>query len=178
MTWLTHWHMHPSLELKEYAEMNRSICWQYVNFVCTKKKKKSICLLCIVLLFSHPVMSDSLSPHGLQHTRLSCPSLSPGVCMNLCPLSQWCHPTISSSVTLFSFCPQSFPASKFPKIYSQLKIWQSRIAPKVLTVHEDVTSGNCRCPVGRSGEKQDTQSHKTSCPKEWWGFSSWKQMEG
>ena len=53
--------------------------------------------------------------HGLQHTRLPCPSLSPGVCSNSCPLSWWCHPTISSSVAPFSSCPQSFPASKsFP----------------------------------------------------------------
>ena len=59
-------------------------------------------------------MSDSLQPHGLQHDRLPCPSPSPGVCSNSCPLSQWCHPTISSSVVPFS-CPQSFPASgSFP----------------------------------------------------------------
>ena len=59
-------------------------------------------------------MSNSLQPHGLQHTRLPCPSLSPRVCSNSCPLSRWCHPTISSSAALF-FCPQSFPASRsFP----------------------------------------------------------------
>ena len=58
-------------------------------------------------------MSNSLWPHELQHTRLPCPSLCPGVCSNSCPLSQWCHPTISSSVALFSFHPQSFPASGF-----------------------------------------------------------------
>ena len=56
-------------------------------------------------------MSDSLWPHGLQHARLPCPSLTPRVCSNSCPFSQWCHPTISSSVAPFSFCPQSFPAS-------------------------------------------------------------------
>ena len=56
-------------------------------------------------------MSDSLRPHGLQHTRLACPSPSPRVCSNSCPLSRWCHPTISSSVSLFSSCPQSFPES-------------------------------------------------------------------
>ena len=50
------------------------------------------------------------SPHGLQHTRLTCPSQSPGVCSNSCLLSQWCHPTISSSVAPFSSYPQSFPA--------------------------------------------------------------------
>ena len=49
--------------------------------------------------------------HELQHTRLPCPSLSPRVCSDSCPLSQWCHPTISSSVTPFSSCPQSLPAS-------------------------------------------------------------------
>ena len=53
-------------------------------------------------------MSNSLWPHRLQHTRLLCPSLSPGVCSNSCPLSQWYHPTISSSVISFSSCLQSF----------------------------------------------------------------------
>ena len=61
--------------------------------------------------FSCSVMSDTLRSHGLQHTRLPCPSLSPGVCSNSSPLSWWCHPTISSSVDPFSLCPQSFPAS-------------------------------------------------------------------
>ena len=63
--------------------------------------------------FSHSVMFDSLLPHELQHTRLPCPSLSPWVCSNSCPLSQWCHPNISFSVVPFSSCPQSFPASGF-----------------------------------------------------------------
>ena len=56
-------------------------------------------------------MSDFLQPHGLQHTRLPCPSLSPRVCSNSCSLSWWCHPRISSSVDPFFSCPQSFPAS-------------------------------------------------------------------
>ena len=65
--------------------------------------------------FSRSVVSSSLQLHGLQHTRLPCPSLSPGACSDSCPLSQWCHPTISSSVVPFSSCPQSFPASgSFP----------------------------------------------------------------
>ena len=65
--------------------------------------------------FSRSVMSDSLRPHGLQHARLPCPSPTPGVYSNSCPLSRWCHPTISSSVVSFSSCPQSFPASwSFP----------------------------------------------------------------
>ena len=63
---------------------------------------------------SSSVMSDSLQPHGLQHTRLLCPSLTPGAYSNSCPLSQWCHPTIASCVIPFS-CIQSFPASgSFP----------------------------------------------------------------
>ena len=61
--------------------------------------------------FSCSVLSDSLWPHGLQHARPPCPSPTPGVHSNSCPLSRWCHPTISSSVVPFSFCPQSFPAS-------------------------------------------------------------------
>ena len=60
-------------------------------------------------------MSNFLWPHELQHTSLLCPLLSPWVCANSCPLSQWCRPPISSSFTLFSSCPQSFPASvSFP----------------------------------------------------------------
>ena len=65
--------------------------------------------------FSHSVVSDSLQPHGLQHTRPPCTSPTPRVYPNPCPLSQWYHPTISSSVIPFSSCPQSFPASgSFP----------------------------------------------------------------
>jgi len=64
-----------------------------------------------ILLFSCSVLSESLWPHERQHARLPCPSLSPRVCSNSCPLSQWCHPTSSSSVAPFSSCLQSFPAS-------------------------------------------------------------------
>ena len=60
-------------------------------------------------------MYDSLWPHGLEHTRLPCPSLSTGVCANSCPLSRQCHPAISSSVAAFSSWAQSFPTSEsFP----------------------------------------------------------------
>ena len=65
----------------------------------------------LLVQFSRSVMSDSLWPHGLQHTRPPCPSPTPGVYSNSCPLSQWCHPTISSSVVPFSSCLQFFPAS-------------------------------------------------------------------
>ena len=58
------------------------------------------------------VVSNSLQPHGLQHARFPCPSPTPGACSNSCPLSQWCHSTISPSVIPFSSCLQSFPASE------------------------------------------------------------------
>ena len=69
--------------------------------------------LCIQ--FSHSVVSDSLWPHKLQHTRPPCPSPIPRVHPNPSPSSRWCHPTILSSVVPFSSCPQSYPASgSFP----------------------------------------------------------------
>ena len=72
--------------------------------------------------FNHSVVSDSLPPHELQHARPLCPSPTPGVHSNSCPLSQWCHPAISSSVVPFSSCPQSLPASEsFPM--SQFFAW-------------------------------------------------------
>ena len=61
--------------------------------------------------FRRSVTSNSLRPHGLQNTRPPCPSPMPGACSNSCPLSQWCHPTVSSSVVRFSSHLQSFPAS-------------------------------------------------------------------
>ena len=68
------------------------------------------------LQFSSSVMSDSLLPHRLPHTRLPCPSRTPGTCSHSCPSSQWCHPIISSSVVPFSSCLQFFPATgSFPK---------------------------------------------------------------
>ena len=64
---------------------------------------------------SRSVVSNSSWPHGLQHASLPCPSQTPRACSNSCPLSQWCHPTISSFVVPFYSCPQSFPASgSFP----------------------------------------------------------------
>ena len=63
--------------------------------------------------FIHSFMSSSLWPHGLQHSRLPCPSPTPRAYSNSCPSSRWCHPTISSSVVPFSSCPQYFSASEF-----------------------------------------------------------------
>ena len=72
-------------------------------------------ICCWSSLFSHSVMFNFLWPHGLQHTRLPCPSPSPGVCSKSCPLSRWWHTTTSSSVVPFSSCPPSFPVSgSFP----------------------------------------------------------------
>ena len=72
--------------------------------------------------FSCSVVSDSLRPHKLQHVRPPCPSPTPGVHPNPCPLSRFCHPTISSSVVPFSSCPKSLPASEsFPM--GQLFTW-------------------------------------------------------
>ena len=76
----------------------------------------------ISVQFGHSVVSDSLWPHEPQHARPPCPSPTPRVYPKSCPLSRWCHPTISSSVVPFSPCPQSFPASgSFPM--SQLFAW-------------------------------------------------------
>ena len=88
-------------------------CWGAPN---AKSLGLVFCSPCCCFLFFHlQVMTGSLPPHTLQHTRLPSPSLSLGACSNSCPLSQWCHPTISSSVTHFFSCPQSFPASgSFP----------------------------------------------------------------
>ena len=71
---------------------------QFIKFICAVQFRRS-------------VMFDSLQPHGLQHAMLPCPSTTPRVYSNSCPLSQWRHPTISSSVIPFSSCLQSFPAS-------------------------------------------------------------------
>ena len=102
-----------------------------------KENEYLLCTWCISSVqFSHSVMSNSLRPHGLQHTRLSCLSLPPRVCSNSWPLNQWCYLTISSSATPFSFGPS-------PSIFSSIgifsnessfcirwpKYWSFRISP-------------------------------------------------
>ena len=73
-----------------------------------------VCMF-VSVQFSRSVMSNTLQPHESKHTRPPCPSPTPRVYSNSCPSSQWCHPTISSSLIPFSSCPQSFPASgSFP----------------------------------------------------------------
>ena len=120
----------------------------------------------VLLLLS--VVSDSLRPHELQHSRLPWPSPAPGACSNSCPLSQWCHPTLSSSVAPFSSCLQSFPATEsFPM--SQLFIaggqsigalapapetgesWNTTIL--ALKTEEEATSQGMQA-ASRSGKRQ------------------------
>ena len=75
-----------------------------------------------MLLFSHSVVSDSLWPHELQHIMLPCPSLPPGVCSNSCPLSQWCHPTILSSVAP---SPQALDLSQHQGLFQSSQLFTS-----------------------------------------------------
>ena len=91
--------------------IGRNVLITMVLILINKDIFESSCLLLLLLLFSHQVVSNSSWSHELKYTRLSCPSLSPRVWSSSCPLHWWCHPTISSSVALSSFCPQSFPAS-------------------------------------------------------------------
>ena len=103
------------------------LCENCINFNYVKLAHNAFQVYYILLLlcsvqFSLSVVSDSLRPHELQHARPPCPSPTPGVHPNPCPLSWWCHPASSSSVIPFSSCPQSLPASEsFPM--SQLFAW-------------------------------------------------------
>ena len=115
---------------------NRKECLEINSSKSSKKKKKKVnknhwcpthglsCLIVIkcLVLFSRSVMSDSLRPHGPLHTRPPCPSPAPRVYPNSCPLSWWCHPTISSSVVPFSSCIHSFPADNM-LILPKLVYW-------------------------------------------------------
>ena len=77
--------------------------------------KPNISVVSVQFSCSMLFMSDYVHSYGLQHARLPCPSPTPGAYSNSCPSSWWCHPTISSSVIPFSYCPQSLPASgSFP----------------------------------------------------------------
>ena len=85
---------------------------QTLYFMTVRPGRVKSSLHILSLQFSRSVVSDSLRPHELQHPRSPCPSPTPRVHPNPCPLSWWCHPTISSSVFPFSSCPQSFPESR------------------------------------------------------------------
>ena len=88
-----------AMKLKDACSLEEKQPRQYI-----KRQRYSV-------QFSRSVVSNSLRPHEPKHARPPCPSPTPGVHPNSCPSSQWCHPTISSSVIPFSSCPQSFPAS-------------------------------------------------------------------
>ena len=110
MMWKTKWSLDFRSErcywekphMNRYMHIARNVRW-IPHF--------TLFLKIILLLFSRWVMSSSLQLHGPQHTRLLCPSLSPGICSNSCPLSRWWYLTLSSSAAPFSFCRQSFPAT-------------------------------------------------------------------
>ena len=99
------WQMHSTLPGTIYADGLVS------TFGCGGGRSYIKCAQLLLLSFSHSVMSSSLQPHGLKHARLPCPSPPPGAYSNCCPLSQWCHTNILSSVIPFFCCPQSFSAS-------------------------------------------------------------------
>ena len=111
------WHPEPCLTINRHPK-NIWNMWK----IEVKDKDYHYFSLYDSVQFSHSVVSDSLTPHGLQHDRPPCPSLTPEVYPNPCASSWWCHPAISSSVVPFSSCPQSFLASgSFPM--SQLFAW-------------------------------------------------------
>ena len=96
-----------NMSLRRHLESMTSHLWNVLQFTFRSDQ------------ISRSVVSDCLWPHELQHARPPCPSPTPGVHWDSCPLSQWCHPVISSSVVPFSSCPQSFPASEsFPWVNS------------------------------------------------------------
>ena len=92
-------------------------------------------LVCELLLFNRSVVSNSLWLYGLQHARLPCCSSSPGACSNPCPLSQWCHPTMSSSVAPFSSCLQSFPASGSNHPICSILLWKLKQTEIYIHMH-------------------------------------------
>ena len=111
--------------------------------------------------FSRSDMSDSLGLHGLQYARLPCPSPTPGTYSNSCPLSWWCHPTISSSIIPFSSCLQSFPAWRSFPMSQRQSIGVSASASVLPTNIQDWF------PLGWTGwvfcSPRDSQESSPSC---------------
>ena len=97
-------------DLSRKMALNDHLIHSFALYVSPLVEKKELKKLSSVQ-FGRSVVSNSLWPHGLQHERPPCPSPTPEVYWNSCPLNQWCHPTLSSSVVPFSSCLQSFPAS-------------------------------------------------------------------
>ena len=125
-----------------------------------KRKRQMNCLL----LFSHSVVSDSLWPQGLQHTRLPCPSLSPRACSNSCPSSGWCQPTISSPVFPFS-CPQSFPRSSTAgpePLRAWLRAWGSGVG----ILHARFRTHGARVQLQQPGIQPEGMDGVTEKPRQ------------
>ena len=109
------WTMISFCIVRDYHYYRPSWIFMCLSFSWAWNKTTFLNIHCPSVKFNHQVMSNSLWPHGKQHARLPCPSPTPGACSNSCPLSQWCHPSTSSSVIPFSSFLQSFPASgSFP----------------------------------------------------------------
>ena len=130
------------------------------------------------MLFSCPdtIMSEFLQHHGLQHTRPLCPSPSPEVCPSSCPLHRWYHPAISSSDALYTFCPQSFPASgnesavhiSWPKYWSfSFSISSSNKYSELISLKIDwfdllAVRGTLRSPLHHHSSKASVLRHSAS----------------
>ena len=108
----------PTVRIRKQPEGNRleqNMGWKGEIDMNIEKKITALLHCLLISQFSCSVVSNFLRPHELQHASLPCPSPTPKACTNSCPLSRWCHPTISSSVVHFSSSLQSFPASRsFP----------------------------------------------------------------
>ena len=126
--------------------------------------------------FSHSVVSDSLRPHESWHARPPCPSPTPRVHPNLCPLSRWCHTTISSSVVPFSSCPQSRPASEsFPMSQLFTSGWASASAISPSKEYPGLIWVGL---VGSPCSPRDSQESSPS-PKKTYGWltNTWKDAQ-
>ena len=128
-----------------HFELVASLSLFYFNFSesCSVETNLILSLWLSSVQLSHSVVSDSLRPHETQHARPPCPSPTPGVYPNPCPLSRWCHPTISSSVVPFSSCLQSFPASFsiFPRVFSNQSALHIR-CPKYWSFSFNISPSN------------------------------------
>ena len=107
-----------------------------------------------ILSFSHYVMSDSMQPRGLQHTRLLCPPPSPGVCSDSCPLSRWCCLTVSSPATRFFFCLQSFLS-----VAKKSRLITSPSIPPSLLGRGPLTSSWGQCWLEKKNNQMSSHSH-------------------
>ena len=146
--------LHTGTEIKPHfgfdIALNTVLGWISIHEI----SRSSLSLRIVSVQFSRSVVSNSLRPHGLQHTRLPCPSPNPGTYSNSCPLCRLCHPTISSSVIPFSSRLQSFPAlGSFPTSWFITSGGQSigiSASASVLPMIKSYPNNNCvSCIAGR-----------------------------